>query len=145
MKRPHRQNVIGWILFVVFLFVAAGFGFALTIIFSSIKVDLKADSYTLSFLTHKESATYADVEEILLLDSSYSAKKISSFGGMSKDFGTYKNAAYGKHFRLTYSENKHNYIMLKRKNGKITVFNLKHKGETEKVYQQLSERVAAAS
>ena len=141
MKKPHRQNVIGWILFVIFLFAAAGLGLALAVIFAPVKLALKDNSYTLSFLTHKESAAYADLVEVALLDESYSAKKITSYGGSSKAFGTYQNDEYGKHFRLTYSENHYNYILLKRANGKITVFNQKTKNATENLYNEIKKHL----
>lgn len=141
MKKPHRQTVIGWVLFVVFLFLSAGFGLALSVVFAPVKMSLKEDSYTLSFLTHKESAKYVDLVEVALLDESYSAKKIKSYGGSSKAFGTYKNEEYGKHFRLTHSENKYNYILLKRSDGKITVFNMKTRSATESLYKQLMDHL----
>ena len=141
MRKPHRQTVIAAILFVIFLFVAAGFAAALSIVFAPVKMTLEEESCTLSFLFHKESATYADLEVALLDDTSYSSKKITSYGGISKDFGTYKNDEYGEHFRLTFSENPYNFILLKHVDGSVTVFNLKTKEATEELYVELAEKV----
>ena len=143
MRKPHRQTVIGAILFVIFLFVAAGLAAALSIVFAPVKLSMEEESYTLTFLFHNESAAYVDLEEVALLDGeSYSSKKINSYGGISKDFGTYENEEYGRHFRLTFSENLHNYILLKRKDGSVTVFNLRTQEETEKLYDELKEKIA---
>ena len=140
MRKPHRQTVIAWILFVVFLFVAAGLAAALAIVFAPVKLDIGKDSFTLSFLFHTESAAYADLEEVALLDSStYSSDRIRSYGGISKDFGTYKNDTYGEHFRLTFWENKHNFILLKRKDGSVTVFNQKTIEATSELYHKMKD------
>jgi len=142
MSRPHKQTVIAVILFIFFLFVAAGLGAALAVVFAPVRLTLAEEHYTLTFLFHKESAAYADLEEISLLDESYSSKRIKSYGGISKQFGTYKNDAYGEHFRLTFSENTFSYILLKRKDGSVTVFNQKTKKATEKLYAKLAEKVS---
>ena len=143
MRKPNKQNVIGGILFVIFLFVAAGLAAALAVVFAPVKLDLGEESYTLSFLFHEESAAYADLEEIALLDeTTYSSDRIFSYGGISKAFGTYANDAYGEHFRLTFSENTHNFILLKRKDGSVTVFNLKTKEATEELYGKLAEKLS---
>lgn len=145
MKKPHKQNVIGWFLAVFFLFLAAGLAAALAIVFAPVELELGETSYTLSFLIHEESAAYADLEETVLLDESYTSDRITSYGGISKAFGTYKNDAYGEHFRLTFSENTHNFILLKRKDGSVTVFNLKTPESTEELYVKLAEKLAALS
>ena len=104
---------------------------------------MEEDSYTLTFfIFHKEGAAYDDLMEVALLtDETYSSERITSFGGISKAFGTYENEAYGEHFRLTFSENNHNFILLKRKDGSVTVFNQKTVAETEEVYRKLREKV----
>ncbi len=143
MAKPHKQNVIGAILFVVFLIVAVGLAAALAIVFAPVELTLEEDSYTLTFfIFHKEGAAYDDLMEVALLtDETYSSERITSFGGISKAFGTYENEAYGEHFRLTFSENNHNFILLKRKDGSVTVFNQKTVAETEEVYRKLREKV----
>ena len=142
MAKPHKQNVIAWILIVIFVFVALGLAAALAVVFAPVKLTLNEDSYTLSFLFHKESADYADLEEFFLLDDTYTSERIKSYGGISKEFGTYRNELYGEHFRLTCSENKHNYILLKRKDGSITVFNLKSVAATEQLYEDLTKKLS---
>ena len=143
MAKPHKQNVIGAILFVVFLIVAVGLAAALAIVFAPVELTLEEDSYTLTFfIFHKEGAAYDDLMEVALLtDETYSSERITSFGGISKAFGTYENEEYGEHFRLTFSENNHNVILLKRKDGSVTVFNQKTVEETEEVYRKLREKV----
>ena len=143
MAKPHKQNVIGAILFVVFLIVAVGLAAALAIVFAPVELTLEEDSYTLTFfIFHEEGAAYDDLMEVALLtDETYSSERITSFGGISKAFGTYENEAYGEHFRLTFSENNHNFILLKRKDGSVTVFNQKTVEETEEVYRKLREKV----
>ena len=141
MRKPHSQTVIAVILFIVFLFVAAGLAAALSVIFAPVKLTLSEEGYTLSFLFHKESASYADLTEVALLDESYTSEKIKSYGGISKDFGNYKNELYGEHFRLTFSENRHNFILLKKKDGSVTVFNQKTKDATTALYERLLERL----
>ena len=142
MAKPHKQNVIAWILIVIFVFVALGLAAALAVVFAPIKLTLHEDSYTLSFLFHKESAEYDDLEEFFLLDDTYTSERIKSYGGISKEFGTYRNDLYGEHFRLTCSENKHNYILFKRTDGAITVFNLKSVAATEKLYEDLVKKLS---
>lgn len=144
MAKPHRQTVISAILFVIFLFVAVGLAAALAIVFAPVDLTLDEDSYTLSFfIFHKESASYDDLAEVALLtDETYSSERITSYGGISKAFGTYENDEYGEHFRLTFSENTKNFILLKRKDGSVTVFNQKSVAATEELYNKLSERVA---
>ena len=137
-----RHMVLHIILFVVFLVVAAGLALALAIVFAPVNLTLEEDGYTLSFLFHKESALYADLEEIALLDESYSSERIKSYGGISKDFGAYKNDLYGEHFRLTFSENRHNYILLKKKDGSVTVFNQKTTDATAALYESLAAKLA---
>ena len=142
MRKPHRQSVISAVLIVIFCFVALGLAAALAIVFAPVKLSMEEESYTLTFLFHKESAAYADLEEVALLDETeYSSKKINSYGGISKDFGTYENEAYGRHFRLTFSENLHNYILLKRKDGSVTVFNLRTQEATEELYAELAKKI----
>ena len=143
MAKPHKQNVIGAILFVVFLIVAVGLAAALCIVFAPVELTLEEDSYTLSFfIYHKESASYEDLAEVALLtDETYASECITSYGGISKAFGTYTNEEYGEHFRLTYSENTHNFILLKRKDGSVTVFNQKSVAATEELYLELAEKV----
>ena len=141
MKKPHSQSVIAVVLFLVFLIVATGLATALAIVFAPIKLTLEEERYTLSFLFYKEGAAYAEVEQIALLDEdSYSSKRIKSYGGISKELGTYENDSYGKHVRLTYSENKYNFILLKRTDGSITVFNQKTKDATSALYEKLAEK-----
>ena len=86
----------------------------------------------------------ADLAEIALLDESYTSERIKSYGGISKDFGTYKNETYGEHFRLTFSENKHNYILLLKKDGSVTVFNQKSYEGTAELYESLSAKLPTA-
>ncbi|MBQ7712610.1 MAG: hypothetical protein IJT69_02200 [Clostridia bacterium] len=140
-----RHTVLHVVLFIVFLVVAAGLALALAIVFAPVNLSLEEDGYTLSFLFHKESGLYADLEQIDLLDESYTSERIRSYGGISKDFGTYKNEVYGEHFRLTFSENKHNYILLKRTDGSVTVFNQKSYDATAALYDRLAEKLAAIS
>ena len=142
MAKPHKQNVIGAILFVVFIIVAVGLAAALAIVFAPVELTLEEDSYTLTFfIFHEEGAAYDDLAEVALLDESYESERITSFGGISKAFGTYKNEEYGEHFRLTFSENNYRFILLKRKDGSVTVFNQKTVAETEEVYRKLREKV----
>ena len=136
-----RHTVLHIILFLVFLFVAAGLAAALAMVFAPVDLDLGEEGYTLSFLFHKESAAYADLEEIALLDESYCSERIKSYGGISKDFGTYTSETYGEHFRLTFSENKYNFILLKRKDGSVTVFNQKTRDGTAALYEKLLEHI----
>jgi len=144
MRRPHKQNVIAWILLLVFFFVAAGLAAALAIVFAPVELTINEDSYHLKFLIHEEGAAYADLEEIALLDdTSYESERIRSYGGISKDFGTYTNEAYGEHFRLTFWENRHNYILLKRKDGSVTVFNQKTLEATSELFHSLEESYTA--
>ena len=138
---PHRP-LFHVFLIVVFLVVAVGLAAALAIVFAPVNLSLEEDGYTLSFLFHKESGLYADLEEIDLLDESYTSERIKSYGGISKDFGTYVNDAYGEHFRLTFSENRHNYILLKRKDGSVTVFNQKSYAGTAELYDKLAEKLS---
>ena len=139
---PHRP-VFHAFLIGLFVFLALGLAAALSIVFAPVELTLEENGYTLSFLVHKESALYADLAEIALLDESYTSERIKSYGGISKDFGTYVNDAYGEHFRLTFSENRHNYILLKRKDGSVTVFNQKSYDATAALYEQLAEKLAA--
>lgn len=143
MKKPHSQTVIAVILFFVFLIVAAGFATALAVVFAPIKADVTDDACALSFLWYKQNVVYTEVEEIAMLDDTYAPTRVNSFGGISKDFGTYKSDELGKHFRLTYSENKHNYILLKRKDGSVIVFNQKTQEATKALYENLSEKIPA--
>ena len=142
MKKPHSQTVIAIILFLVFLVVAAGLAAALSMVFAPVKLTLEDEGYTLSFLFHEEGAAYADLAEVALLDETYTSERIRSYGGISKQFGTYENEAYGKHFRLTFSENTHNYILLRRADGSVTVFNQKTKDATTELYQKLTEKLS---
>ena len=142
MRKPHRQNVISAILIVIFIFITIGFAAALAVVFAPVKMTMEEDAYTLSFLFYSESADYADVE-VALLDESYheDAKRVHNYGGISKELGTYKNDAYGEHVRMTYSENVHNFILLKRSDGSVTVFNLKTQEKTEALYAELVEKL----
>ena len=139
MNKQH--TLLHVVLFLVFLFVAAGLAAALAVIFAPVKLDLAEEKYTLSFLFHEESAAYFDLEEVALLDENYTSKRINSYGGISKDFGTYTSEEYGEHFRLTFSENKYNYILLKRKDGSVTVFNQKTRDATSALYEKLLEKL----
>ena len=143
MAKPHKQTVISAILFVVFLFVAVGLTAALAIVFAPVEMTLEEDSYTLSFfIFYKESASYDDLSEVALLtEEDYSSERITSYGGISKSFGTYENDEYGKHFRLTFSENNYNFILLRRTDGSVTVFNQKTVAATEELYSKLAEKV----
>ena len=141
---PHRP-IFHAFLIVLFIFLAIGLAAALAIVFAPVQMDLGEDGYTLSFLFHKESALYADLAEIALLDESYASERIKSYGGISKDFGTYVNDAYGEHFRLTFSENRHNFILLKKKDGSVTVFNQKTTDATAALYEKLKEKVTPLS
>ena len=138
---PHRP-LFHVFLIVVFLVVAVGLAAALAVVFAPVNLSLEEEGYTLSFLFHEESGLYADLEEIALLDESYTSERIKSYGGISKDFGTYKNETYGEHFRLTFSENRHNYILLKRKDGSVTVFNQKSYAGTAELYEKLAEKLS---
>ena len=142
MRKPHSQTVIAIILFAIFLIVAAGLVAALSMVFAPVKLTLNDEGYTLSFLFHEEGAAYADLAEVVLLDETYTSERIRSYGGISKQFGTYENEAYGKHFRLTFSENTHNYILLRRADGSVTVFNQKTKDATTELYQKLTEKLS---
>ena len=141
---PHRPLFHAFLI-VLFLFLALGLAAALAIVFAPVNLSLEEDGYTLSFLVHKESALYSDLAEIALLDESYTSERIKSYGGISKDFGTYVNDAYGEHFRLTFSENRHNFILLKRKDGSVTVFNQKSYDATAALYEALAAKLAAIS
>ncbi len=141
MKKPHSQGVIALILFLIFLFVSVGLAAALSVVFAPVKLTLNEDAYTLSFLWHKEGASYAEVTEVALLDENYSSDRIKSYGGISKQFGTYKNDAYGEHFRLTFSENTYNFILIKRADGSVSVFNQKTKDATVTLYEKLLEKI----
>ena len=142
MKKPHSQTVIAIILFLVFLVVAAGLAAALSMVFAPVKLALEDEGYTLSFLFHEEGAAYADLAEVALLDETYSSERIKSYGGISKQFGTYKNDAYGEHFRLTFSENSYNFILLRRTDGSVTVFNQKTKDATVALYEKLIGKIS---
>ena len=139
-----RHTVLHVVLFIVFLVVAAGLALALAIVFAPVTLTLGEDGYTLTFLFHEESALYADLEEVALLDESYLSERVNSYGGISKDFGTYKNETYGEHFRLTFSENKHNYILLLKKDGSVTVFNQKSYADTAELYESLAAKLPTA-
>lgn len=138
---PHRPLFHAFLI-LLFVFLAVGLAAALAVIFAPVDLTLGEDGYTLSFLFYEESALYADVTEVALLDDTYASDRIKSYGGISKEFGTYRNELYGDHFRLTCSENKHNYILLKRKDGSITVFNLKTVSATEQVYDSLVKKLS---
>ena len=140
MKKPHSQTVIAIILFFVFLLVAAGLAAALAMVFSPVKVTVEQDKYTLSFLFYNESADFTEIEEITLLEDTYTSDRVKSYGGISKQFGTYRSEEYGEHFRLTFSENTHNYIVIKKKDGSVTVFNQKTKDATTALYEKLKEQ-----
>ena len=142
MKKPNPQNVIGGILIVVFVVLAVGLAAALAMVFAPVDLTLEDDRYTLSFfIYHEESAAYAEIAEVALLDEDYTSERIKSYGGISKEFGTYRNDAYGEHFRLTFSENKYAFILIRRVDGSVTVFNQKTVAATEELYLKLKERV----
>ena len=144
MNKPNPQNVIGGILIVVFILLAVGLAAALSIVFAPVELTLEEEGYTLSFfIYHEESAAYAEIAEVALLDENYISDRIKSYGGISKDFGTYRNDDYGEHFRLTFSENKHAYIMIRRTDGSVTVFNQKTVAATEELYAKLAEKLPA--
>ena len=133
-----RHTVLHVVLFLLFLLVAAGLAAALAVVFAPVELTMKEEDYTLSFLFYKQSAAYAEVEEVILLEEGdYSSEKVKSYGGISKAFGTYKNDVFGNHFRLTYSENKHNYIAIRKKDGSVTVFNQKTTKATSALYEKL--------
>ena len=111
---PHRPFFHAFLI-VLFVFLAVGLAAALAVVFAPVKLTLRDEDYSLSFLFYEESATYAEIQEIALLDESYASERIKSYGGISKSFGTYSNEAYGEHFRLTFSENNYRFILLKRK------------------------------
>ena len=136
-----RHTVLHVVVFLLFLVVAAGLAAALAVVFAPVELTMKEEDYTLSFLFYKQSTAYADVEEVILLEKDqYSSEKVKSYGGISKAIGTYKNEAFGKHFRLTYSENNHNFIAIRKRDGSVTVFNQK----TAKGTSALSEKLLAA-
>ena len=139
---PHRPLFHAFLI-LLFVFLAVGLAAALAVIFAPVDLTLGEDGYTLSFLFYEESALYADVTEVALLDETYVSDRIKSYGGISKDFGTYVSDAYGEHFRLTFSENRHNYILLKRKDGSVTVFNQKSYDATAELYEKLKEKIPA--
>lgn len=137
-----RHTLLHIVLFLIFLVVAAGLAAALAVIFAPVKLDLGEERYTLSFLFHEESAAYAEIEEVALLDENYKSDRVKSYGGVSKAFGTYKSDEYGEHFRLTFSENSYNYILLRRRDGKVTVFNQKTRDATSALYEKLAAKVS---
>ena len=122
------------------LIAIAVFAFVLAILFSSITITQDETSFTLKCLYHTEIIAYEDVEEIEL-SYDYESKRIFSLGGISKAFGTYKNEAYGEHFRLTFSENTYNFILIRRADGSVTVFNQKTKDATATLYENLTEKI----
>ena len=136
-----RHTVLHIILFIVFIIVVVGLAAALAMVFAPVTLDLDDEGYTLSFLFYKDSAAYEDLSEVALLDEEYVADRIHSYGGISKEFGTYKNDEYGEHFRLTFSENKHNFIMIKKKDGSVIVFNQKSYNATAELYQTFVEKL----
>lgn len=133
-----RHTVLHVVLFLLFLVVAAGLAAALAVVFAPVELTMKEEDCTLSFLFYKQSAAYAEIAEVALLEEEqYSSKKVKSYGGVSKAIGTYKNDTFGKHFRLTYSENDHNFIAIKKKDGSVTVFNQKTAKATSALYKKL--------
>jgi len=117
------------------------FAFVLAILFSSITVEVAEENFTVKCLYHTEVVRYEDVEKVEL-SYNYSSSRVFSFGGISKAFGYYKNDEFGKHYRLTYEENAHNYIVLTKKDGSVTVFNQKTEPATAALYDAISARVS---
>ena len=123
------------------LIAIAVFAFVLAILFSSITITQDETSFTLKCLYHTEIIAYEDVEEIEL-SYDYESKRIFSLGGISKAFGTYQNEDFGEHYRLTYEENKHNYVIVRKKDGTTTVFNLKTEPKTAELYEALRTKIS---
>ena len=138
-----RHTALHVVLFIAFLLVAAGLAAALAVVFAPVELTLKEEDCTLSFLFYEKSVSYADLEEVLLLEKDeYSAQKVKSYGGVSKALGIYKNQAFGRHVRLTYSENAHNYVAVKKKDGSVFVFNQKTAKATAALYQKLLAKLS---
>ncbi|MBP5404390.1 MAG: hypothetical protein J6Y74_00350 [Clostridia bacterium] len=140
MRRNH-SNITLTILSVIAIAV---FAFVLAILFSSITVDVAEDSFTVKCLYHTETISYEDVAEIKL-SYDYISTRIFSIGGISKALGTYKNDDYGIHYRISYEENKHNYVIVRKKDGSTTVFNLKTEPKTAELYEALQAKITLYS
>ena len=132
---------VGSILLTIAAVIAiAVFGFVLAILFSSIDVTLDEDAFTLKCLYHTETVAYEDVEKVEL-SYVYASERVLSFGGISKAFGKYENEDFGEHYRLTYEENAHNYIIVTKKDGTVTVFNQKTEPKTAELYEKIREKL----
>ena len=121
----------------------AVFAFILAILFSSITIDIEEDSFTVKCLYHSETIRYEDVEKIEL-SYTYSSSRVFSIGGISKALGYYKNDEYGSHYRASYEENSHNYVIVTKKDGTVSVFNQKTEPATAELYETLSQKILPA-
>lgn len=140
MKKPHKENVIAWVLLVLSIAAAAGFAYAITLVASPIKVTVNSESFTLHCLYHEETVSYSEIET-LILSTDYTAKRVKGRGGQAKDFGIYENESLGRHYRLTYTENARNYIICVKKDGSATVFNQKTQEKTESLFAKIQEKI----
>ena len=139
MKRNHSNAYLTF----VSIIVIAVFAFVLAILFSSITVTQSETDFTVKCLYHTEVIAYDEVKSIDL-NYAYESKRVFSLGGISKALGYYTNDAYGKHYRITYEENKHNYVIITKKDGSVTVFNMKTEPATAELYEKLRERIPTA-
>ena len=142
MKKPHKETVISCVLFVFAIAVAAGLAYAITLVVAPIKVELGAEALTIKCLYHEETISYAEIDEVILSDD-YTSTTKKGFGGQAKEFGVYLNDELGAHYRLTYTENQNNYIIVFKKDGSKTVFNQKTKTKTQELYQDLLSKISA--
>ncbi len=142
MRKPHKETVISCVLFVFAIAVAAGLAYAITLVVAPIKADLGAEALTLKCLYHEETIAYADIESVSLSDD-YTSTTKKGFGGQAKEFGVYANDKLGSHYRLTYTENQNNYIIVLKKDGSATVFNQKTKSKTQELYDDFLSKLSA--
>ena len=144
MKKPHKENVIAWVLGVLSIAVAAGLAYAITLVAAPIKISLGESDFSIQCLFHEETIAYADVRSVALSEE-YKSKTKRGHGGQAKEFGVYRNDELGSHYRLTYTENDKNYIVCVKKDGSAIVFNQKTKAKTQELFEKLSERIDAVS
>jgi len=136
-----RRKSSGITLTVASIIAIAVFGFILAVLFSSVSVTVAEDSFTVKCLYHSETIAFDDVADIEL-SYTYSSARVFSLGGISKALGYYSNDEYGKHYRISYEENKHNHIIVTKKDGSVTVFNQKTEPATAELYEQLLEKLS---
>ena len=123
--------------------VIAVFAFVMVILFSSITVTQSEEDFTVKCLYHTEVIAYDDVKSIEL-DYNYTSKRVFSLGGISKALGWYQNEELGKHYRISYEENKHNHIIVTKQDGSVVVFNMKTEPATAELYEKLREKIPTA-